>query len=281
MNPAKIIDIRGRRLGGEMALICSPLVGRTCDRLLAEAANVVAKKPDVIEWRVDYFEAIGDTAAVLDAGRGLRTAAGDIPIIFTRRSIKEGGEPIPLDDEGVVRLYDGVGASGLVDFLDFEMGNEPEHLRRVRDGAREHNVRSIFSYHNFAYTPGQEFLIQRFLEAERLGADVAKVAVMPRDEMDVLTLLAATARADRNRESPHQHVDGPARGGDADDRWHVRLVVNLCGRRGKLRARPDPDRRSCHCQRRDSPLARTLLSRGRDHIHDRPSTRPVSLVCCG
>ena len=202
MSPDKIIDIRGRKLGAETPLICTPLVGKSRERVLSEAATVVAKAPDVIEWRVDYFEGIGDTTAVLDTGRALRAAIGDTPLIFTRRSIKEGGEPIAIDDEGVVRLYDAVGASGLVDFLDFEMGNDSGQLRSVRDSARNHGARTIFSYHNFRETPDQEFLVQRFLEAERLGGDVAKVAVMPRDRMDVLTLLVATARADAKARIP-------------------------------------------------------------------------------
>jgi 3-dehydroquinate dehydratase-1 len=193
--PDKIIDVRGRKLGGETPLICSPLVGRTHERLLEEAAAVAAKSPDVIEWRVDYFEGIGDTAAVLETGRALRARVGDAPIVFTRRSIKEGGEPIGIGDAEVVRLYEAVGASRLVDFLDFEMGNDPEHVRAVRESARAHQTRLILSYHNFGYTPGADLLVRCFLEAERLGADVAKVAVMPRDCGDVLTLLAATNEA--------------------------------------------------------------------------------------
>jgi 3-dehydroquinate dehydratase-1 len=202
MSATKVIEIRGRRLGGETPLICSPLVGRTRERLLAEAANVAAKKPDVIEWRVDHFEGIVDARTVVDVGRGLRASVGDAPVIFTRRSAKEGGEPIAIGDEEVVRLYDAVGASGLVDFLDFEMGNDPGHVQRVVASARSHGARVILSYHNFGYTPGRDFLVQRFLEAERLGADVAKVAVMPRDRLDVLTLLAATAQADAKARIP-------------------------------------------------------------------------------
>jgi 3-dehydroquinate dehydratase-1 len=202
VNQAKGIDIRGRRLGGDTPLICSPLVGRTRERVLAEAAGVVAKKPDVIEWRVDYFEGIADPKAVVDVAGAMRKAAGDTPIIFTRRSVREGGEPIAIGDEDVVRLYDAVGASRLVDFIDFEMSNDPDHVRRVRESTRAHGTRLILSYHNFGYTPGQEFLVQRFLEAERLGADVAKVAVMPRDRADVLTLLAATAQADGKARIP-------------------------------------------------------------------------------
>ncbi len=202
MSTTKVIDIRGRKLGGETPLICSPLVGRTRERVLAEAAIVAAKKPDVIEWRVDYFDAIGDTATVLETGKALRAIAGDVPIIFTRRSTKEGGESTALDDEGVVRLYDAVGGSRLVDFLDFEMGNDADQVRRVVTGAHANATRVILSYHNFGATPEQDFLVKRFLEAERLGGDVAKVAVMPRDRGDVLTLLAATSQAEAKARIP-------------------------------------------------------------------------------
>jgi len=196
MNPSKVIDIRGRKLGGQTPLICTPLVGRTRDSVLAEGATVIRKKPDVVEWRVDFFAAIGEATLVLETARTLRDAIGDTPLIFTRRSAKEGGEPIALDDAGVVRLYDAVAESGLVDFLDFEMGNDANDVRRVCENAGKHGTRVILSYHNFAATPDEDFLVQRFREAEQLGADVAKVAVMPRERMDVLTLLAATARAD-------------------------------------------------------------------------------------
>lgn len=196
MKREKSFGVRGRPFGGDTPVICTPLVGRTRDAVLRETATVLAKSPDVIEWRVDYFERIGDTAAVLEVAGALRSAVGDTPVIFTRRSAREGGTPIALDEADVLRLYDAVGASRLVDFLDFEMGNDPEHVHSVVETANAQQTRVILSYHNFGYTPGFEFLVGRFLEAERLGADVAKVAVMPRDRADVLTLLSATAAAD-------------------------------------------------------------------------------------
>lgn len=195
-TPAKPLDLRGRLLGGHRPLVCSPLVGRTRERLLAETAAVLAKHPDVIEWRVDFFEPIADTAAVLAAGRAMRAAAGETPIIFTCRGAHEGGQTIPLDADGIARLYDAIGGAGLVDLLDFELSNPVALVKRVRERSREHRTRLILSYHNFSYTPGHDTLVERFLEAERTGADVAKVAVMPRDRADVLTLLSATATAE-------------------------------------------------------------------------------------
>jgi len=202
MKQEKVIDIRGRRLGGPTPLICSPLVAKTATRLAEESAAVLGKRPDVIEWRVDYFERIADTTAVLESGRALRAAAGETPIIFTCRAAHEGGQPIALDAEGIATLYDSVGAAGLVDFLDFELSNAPALVRRVRERSREQNTRLILSYHNFGYTPGHDFLVDRFLEADRLGADVAKVAAMPRDRADVLTLLSATATAEAKARVP-------------------------------------------------------------------------------
>jgi 3-dehydroquinate dehydratase-1 len=198
-----MIETRGRKKrDGETPLVCTPLVGRTRQRLLEEAARVIAKKPDVVEWRVDFFGAIADTAAVLATGDALRDAIGRTPLVFTCRSAADGGQPVPLDDAGVVELLAAVCRKRLAEFVSFEMTHDPELVRRVRTFTREHDVRLILSYHNTAYTPGVDDLVDRFLEAERMGADVAMVQVTPRDVTDVLALLAATARADAKSHIP-------------------------------------------------------------------------------
>ncbi|HLX24385.1 MAG TPA: type I 3-dehydroquinate dehydratase [Usitatibacter sp.] len=202
MGASKAILIRGRKLGGKTPLICAPLVAATATKLIDEARAVLKKKPDVIEWRVDYFEGITDTQAVVDAARKLRRTIGNTPLIFTRRSPREGGQPTTLDTAAVVRLYKAIGAKKVADVVDFEMRNEHSLVRRVVATAHRQGVRVILSYHNFKRTPGARTLRDRFLKAERLGADIAKVAVMPRNRSDVLALLAATARADAKSRIP-------------------------------------------------------------------------------
>jgi len=167
-----------------------------------ELTAILAKKPDLVEWRADHFKAVADTAAVLDTARALREACGTLPLVFTCRSSKEGGQRIALVDEQIVELYAAVSASRLVDFVDFELEHDARLVQRVRESAHTNEVRLILSYHNFSYTPGVDFLVDRFLEAERQGADLAMVSVMPRDRADVLTLLAATARADDKAHIP-------------------------------------------------------------------------------
>lgn len=175
--------------------VCAPLVGRTADALIEECLAVAARKPDLLEWRVDFFDAIGDAPAVLTTGRRLRAAAGGIPVLFTRRSPREGGEPVEVDEPYLAELYDAVCTSGLAELVDVEMDSEPAFLREVQTQAAQAGVKTVLSFHDFRATPSVAELVARFERAYTLGADVAKVAVMPQSGADVLALMAATQQA--------------------------------------------------------------------------------------
>jgi 3-dehydroquinate dehydratase-1 len=194
-NP-KPLEFCGRRLGGPgRALVCAPLVGRSIGALKAELAAILPQAPDLIEWRVDFFGAIADQGQVLAAAAQLRALAGGTPIVFTRRALHEGGEPIPVDEETVVALYAAVCASGAVDFVDYELSQAEHHRRRVRAVSQAHGVAMIVSCHDFVGTPASSEMLETLLRSEREGADVAKLAVMPRSPSDVLRLLDTTLQA--------------------------------------------------------------------------------------
>ncbi|MDO8206733.1 MAG: type I 3-dehydroquinate dehydratase [Gallionella sp.] len=203
MQINKPIELNGQPIaGGKFPLICTPLVGRTLDKLMAELDVVLPKKPDVLEWRVDFFEQIGDTALVIAAASAIKSKAGQIPLLFTRRSTIEGGEKIALNEAQVIAMYAAVCASKSIDLIDYEMANDAANIVRVRDAAKANGIKLVLSFHNFSYTPGLETLAAKFLTADQLGADVAKVAVMPRDLDDVLTLLVATREASKKLRIP-------------------------------------------------------------------------------
>ena len=203
MNMSKPIQLRGRVVAsGEEPLVCAPLVARDLSTLRAEAATVVAKRPDLLEWRVDFFDALGDVDRIAEAARELRRVAGDIPVIYTRRSIREGGQPIAASEDTVSRGIEAVCADGTVDFVDCELSSEPEHFRRALQAAKASGALLIGSFHDFQCTPSLTDMAEKFATAERLGADVAKVAVMPGDIADVLTLLQATLDASRRHAMP-------------------------------------------------------------------------------
>lgn len=203
MHSPKPIEVHGQAVAaGKLPLICIPLIGRTMEEIMAELAVVLPKKPDMLEWRVDFFESIGDVAAVIAAANAIKNKARDTPLLFTRRSTLEGGEEIALNEDQVIALYVAVCASKTIDLIDYEMANDAANITRVRMAAQSNDIKLVLSFHNFTGTPTLETLMSKFLMAEQLGGDVAKVAVMPRDPSDVLTLLAATQQASQTLRIP-------------------------------------------------------------------------------
>jgi 3-dehydroquinate dehydratase-1 len=79
--------------------------------------------------------------------------------------------------------------------VDYEL-SQPEHFRRrVRAVSQAHGVALIVSFHDFQATPAAGDMLQTLLRAEREGADIAKLAVMPRAQADVLRLLDTSLQA--------------------------------------------------------------------------------------
>lgn len=187
------IEVKGKVVGaGKEPLICTPLVGKDEAALGRELAAVTAKGPDLIEWRVDFFEGIADAPRVVAMGEEIKAKSAGIPIIFTRRSTREGGQPIAISEDQVLALYTAVSRAGCVDFIDYELSSETRHFEAAVALARETGAKLIASFHNFQQTPAAEEIVAKFVAMEKAGADIAKVAVMPRELRDVLTLLEAT-----------------------------------------------------------------------------------------
>lgn len=196
MSFSRPIQLKDRLLGsGKEPLICTPLVGTQEADLRREMAVVIAKKPDLIEWRVDFFAGIADLDRVLALGKEIHTLAAGIPFLFTRRSTREGGNPIPLDEDQVLATCAAICRAGLAELFDVELSVAPHHFAQAVALARETGARLVASYHNFQETPSAAEIVAKLVAMEKAGADVVKIAVMPQDLRDVLTLLDATQQA--------------------------------------------------------------------------------------
>jgi len=203
MAHSRPIQLHGRPVGnGAFPLIITPLVGRTQADLAGELDAILPKRPDMLEWRVDFFDAIADADTVVATARDIKRRAGAVPLLLTRRNSTEGGQPIAIAEAAVVAMYRGACEERCVDLIDYELSNAPADLKLLREVSAANGVAMVMSYHNFRQTPDLATLVDRFTEAQRLGADVAKVAVMPKDPPDVLTLLDATYRASQQLHIP-------------------------------------------------------------------------------
>ncbi|NUU59030.1 type I 3-dehydroquinate dehydratase [Paenibacillus agri] len=188
---SSILTVKNVAIGEGVPKICVPLVGVTVDELKQEAEALKLLAPDLAEWRVDFYEGVEDSAAVQEALQAIRSVIPELPLIFTFRSAREGGEK-EISREAYVNLNAAVAASGLADIIDVELFNEEDDVTALVEAAHAHGVFVILSNHDFHATPPKSEIISRLRKAQALGGDLPKIAVMPQSPADVLTLLEAT-----------------------------------------------------------------------------------------
>ncbi len=185
------VKVRNVVLGEGMPKICVPIVGITKEEILNQAKALENIIVDVVEWRVDWFEGVFEIDKVKDVLVDLRNELKEIPLLFTFRTSKEGGEK-SIEPKTYVNLNKEVAATGLVDLVDVEAFTGDEEVKEIIKFAHEVNVKVVASNHDFDKTPSKGDIVSRLIKMQDLGADIPKIAVMPKCKLDVLELLEAT-----------------------------------------------------------------------------------------
>lgn len=188
---AEIVKVRDVKIGEGLPKICVSLIGKTLTEIKEEAFYLNNVNVDLVEWRVDFFDQCLNLDDVDSALKEIREVIGNTPLLFTFRTANEGGEKDITIDE-YVRLYKHAIRSNYIDMLDIELFQEKNEVVEMVKYAKGNQVVVIISNHDFAKTPTKEEILHRLKMAEQLGADIPKIAVMPKSEKDVLLLLEAT-----------------------------------------------------------------------------------------
>lgn len=145
--------------------------------------------PGAPEWVGDVVGLAGDVV----------NEAGGAPVLLTVRTVAEGGGA-GLDDAAysdlLHRLIEGLaelGAARRPAALDVEQarGGTAGLVARAHGAGLD----VVVSHHDFRATPADGVMLARLRAMADAGADVAKLAVMPRGPRDVARLLGVTARA--------------------------------------------------------------------------------------
>lgn len=188
-----LVKVRNITIGEGRPKICVPIVGRTRSEILQQAETICTLAADIIEWRADWYEDIFDTEKMLQTAHDLRDTLHEIPLLFTFRTAKEGGEK-PITPVQYEALTAAAAQSGFIDLLDAEAFTGDNAAARIIQNAHEASVKVIASNHDFEKTPHEAEIIRRLCKMQELGADISKIAVMPNSKQDVLTLLNAALK---------------------------------------------------------------------------------------
>lgn len=174
---------------------------------LAECLDIIEEGKhagvECFEWRGDFTEARHDAAAMVEIGREVSKAVPEHPLLFTFRSVSQGGNDT-FSVEEYVALNRALIEAEILDLVDIETWIGDAAVLELIECAHAHGVKALVSYHNFAGTPSKEWMVNLMTHMLDLGADIPKCAVMAKSMTDVFALMAATEEVRR------VHTDGPA-----------------------------------------------------------------------
>ena len=196
------VDIRGCRIGEGRPKVILPIVERAEAAILEKAAQFSTLQADCVEWRVDHFDDARTPGAVARCLAKLRVALKDKLLLVTIRTKAEGGQAA-LSPAEYRQFLELVLDTDCADLLDIEFFTAGADLPKLVEQAHSAGVAVVCSSHDFAKTPPRAELVCRMVQMQQAGADLPKLAVMPRCRTDVLELLAATAEmAEHHPETP-------------------------------------------------------------------------------
>lgn len=190
----RTVKIREIVIGEGIPKICVPIVEKDESGVLSALEQVILKKPDIIEFRADIYEKLSDKDSLMKLLSRVRKLIGDVVLLFTIRTKNEGGN-VMLDTDEYVKLCKCACESGFIDLIDAEAFMPEGILEEICDVAHANGVCVVASNHDFEKTPDENEIVNRLLSMKDKGADIAKIAVMPKCEEDVIALLDATLKA--------------------------------------------------------------------------------------
>ncbi len=188
-------------LGDGVPKICVPITGHTFEEIETQTVRVKKAVPDLAEWRADLFDEIMDRQAAGKALERIGGILGDIPLLFTYRTEKEGGAGVS-DDEAYAALLLRAAEKPGISLIDIEIEHSGADIPGLVQKIREAGKAVIASRHDFTRTPSREereAILDRLLMS---GADILKLAVMPQNAADVTDMLAWTEASVRRLDRP-------------------------------------------------------------------------------
>lgn len=189
-------------LSNNQARVCVPVMGKTTEEVLQQLKSVVEMEPDIIEWRGDFFET-DNNEGYLNVLKQMKDVNENIPVIFTIRTDSEGGnKKIGWNEYCDLCLFIAEkGKEFNVEFVDVEVFKD-DKANELINSLHEKGMNVIGSNHHFDKTPDKEEMVKILGTIEKSGADVCKLAVMPRDKKDVEVLIEASKETDEKIKAP-------------------------------------------------------------------------------
>ncbi len=181
------VIVKGTYFDKKPPVVCVPV----CETSFAETIDTISKLVDkgvaMLEWRADYFEELSDLDRVKSLLDNVRDTVKEIPFLVTVRSKAQGGR-CELDEKEIEKILLGIAETHVADFMDVEAFFFEDTETLVKQ-LQEKGALVIASHHDFEETVRPDTLEEWLREMKHLDPDMVKLAVMPHNFSDVLSLM--------------------------------------------------------------------------------------------
>lgn len=188
-------------LGEGSAAVCAPVMGRSVGEIAACAAAAKEAGADMIELRIDSLAPCPDAELAAQAIAAAKAASG-LPLLFTLRTVRDGGPGTGDAAAYEALLLAAVKANGC-DGIDCELSVGEAAFSRIARAAHEESVCVFASAHEFGRLGDPARIARWYAQGEKLGADVCKAAVMADSGEEALAAALEMARAGGRLGVPH------------------------------------------------------------------------------
>ena len=162
--------------------IAIPIFQERCEEVIEVARDCIDKGADILEFRIDALK----NPDITEIKKTIEEI--NFPTIATNRINTEGGSFKGSEEERINILYE---CCDLADYVDIELQSDDEYINKIHDTG----VKTIVSYHDFEKTPDLNEILY-IVEKEHEMGDIAKVAFMPQNLEDTLTVLAVLSHCE-------------------------------------------------------------------------------------
>lgn len=204
MSSALTINIGPISMGPQLpTAVAVPITGQNLPQVDQQAQAIILSDADLAEWRLDYLDSKISDQALFKTAQQLRKnlKAAHKGLLTTIRTQSQGGQ-FPDDPEAYLKKYQFLLKQELTDAIDVEATMDPVIVKQILKASGLLNVPIIISYHDFQATPSLTELQQRAEEMAAMAGDLVKMALMPHDSTDILTILQLAEWAKNHLHKP-------------------------------------------------------------------------------
>ena len=196
---------RGVTLGQGLPKVIVSAMGASIEEMAKSAKRAKEAGAEIVEIRIDSLSAAPGKDAMLAACQACREVAGQLPLLLTMRTKRDGGAG-DADAAAYEALLSAAAQAKVCDAIDVELSVGEKAFMRLVETAHANGVSVVGSSHEFGAIVDVKKAGEWLRTQKALGADVCKAAVMPQSREEAFLLMAEMAKTGETLGVPYAGI---------------------------------------------------------------------------